>query len=136
MSKGRAVKGIGHVAILAAPLLNGCAYRLPPPVPPSQDRVRIVATDPQQYVLRVETETTAVIQVPADGRVTFGVPWHRNSCSVYLFNQIKVGGGYDPLREWNVLVTHGDKVVRKLSLREVENLALDAAGYHLLDLHV
>ena len=83
---------------VAALLLSGCAYRLPPPVPPSQDRVRIVATDPQQYVLRVETETTAVIQVPADDRVTIGVPWHRKSCSVYLFNQIKVGGGGDPLR--------------------------------------
>lgn len=124
------------VASLAVLLLSGCAYRLPPSVPPSQDRVRIVATNPEEFVLRIETETTAEIPVPADGGVTFSVPWYRRSCGVYLFNQIRVGGYGDPLQQWHVLVIHKGKVVRRLSLRQVQNLDADQAGYRVLNVRV
>ena len=125
----------GLVAILAVLLSDGCAYRLPPSVPPSEDRVRIVATAPEQYVLRVETETTSEIPVPADGRVTFSVPWYRRSCRVYLFDEIKVGGGRDPLQQWHILVVHNGEPVRKVSLRELGSLNTDQAGYRLLIVH-
>lgn len=112
--------------------IGGCAYRLPPAVPPSQERVRLIAASPNEYLLRVNTETSVDLPVPADGRVTYGVPWHRESCKVYLFDEIRVGGGSDPLRIWELAVIRNSTVVRKLSLRQVENLKSDQAGYHLL----
>jgi hypothetical protein len=62
------------------------------------------------------------------GRVALVGP----TCGVYLFNLVKVGGGDDPLRVWNISVVRNGKVVRQLSLRKVRELATDQQGYYLL----
>jgi protein involved in polysaccharide export with SLBB domain len=54
---------------------------------------------------------------------------------VYLFNEIRVGGGSDPLQQWHILVLHHGNQVRKISLRELASLNTDQAGYRLLKMH-
>ena len=124
------------VVSLVTLALGGCAYRLPAPTPPTQDRIRVVATVPGQYVLRVQTGTVTDIPVPADGRVTVNVPAYHMPCEVYLFNEIRVGGNDDPLQRWKLLVIHDGKVVRRVSLRQVQALNADPAGYRLLDVRL
>jgi hypothetical protein len=123
------------VSTLVVLLLGGCAYRLPPAVSASENHIRIVATAPSLYLLRVNTDTTYEVRVPNDGRVTFTVPYHRSSCGVYLFDKVKVGGESDPLQQWQIRVLRNGKQVRKLSLRELGQLPADQAGYRLLTMH-
>jgi hypothetical protein len=118
---------IGLVLTLAS-----CAYRLPIFAPPSQELIRIVANTPEQYTVQVNTERMDDYDVPHDGRIKVGIPAHRPSCGVYLFNAVKVGGYSDPLKTWGVLISRNGKTVRKLSFRAVQKLATDAAGYHVL----
>jgi len=61
-----------------------------------------------------------------------GVPAYRRGCSVYLFNEVKVSNGADPLKAWTMTVTSGGKVMRALSLRQLSRLATDSEGFHLL----
>ncbi len=113
---------------------TSCAYRLYGSFPPSQERIKIIASAPQEYVLAVDTGEVTEIQVPADGRVLAGVPAYRPRCGVYPFNEIKVGGFGDPLKNWHISATHAGRTVRKLSLRQVRALPVDEAGYRLLKL--
>jgi hypothetical protein len=110
---------------------TSCAYRLYGSFPPSQERIKIIATAPQEYVLSVDTGEVTEIKVPADGRVLASVPTYRPRCGVYLFNEIKVSGGGAPLKNWHVSATHAGRTVRTLSLRQVRDLPVDEAGYHL-----
>lgn len=137
------------VATLLAVTSMGCAYRLYPPVPPSEEHVKLVAKSPERYVIHVQELTTAGEQqnpdapavvhvvrnydVPADGRVTIKVPSYRPYCGVYLFNLIKVGGGGDDaLKLWEVTVLSDVRGVRTLSLKELKHLPMDSSGYHIL----
>jgi len=111
---------------------TGCAYRLPPVVPPSQEHLRILAKSPEGYAVHVNVDHVTVYQVPADGRLTLGIPSFRRTCGVYLFDVIKVGGSEDPLRIWAITVVSAGKTVQKVSLRQMTNLPTDPDGYHLL----
>jgi len=110
----------------------GCSYALPIANPPSAERVRVVARTPELFVVHVDVGHTMDYAVPADGRVTVGVPAYRRGCSVYLFNLAKVSNGADPLKDWTLTVSSGGKVVRTLSLRQVSRLSVDSEGFRLL----
>jgi hypothetical protein len=112
--------------------LVGCAYRLPPSAPPSQQRVRIVAKTPQLYLLRADFGRVTDYQVPDDGRIVLGTPAFFRGCSVYFLDGIKISSGNDPSRTWAIAVISGGKTVRRLSLRQMSSLAVDPEGYHLL----
>lgn len=112
--------------------LEGCAYRLPPITPPSQELIRIVAGAPEQYTVQLNTGTVREYEVAHDGRIKVGIPAYRLSCGVYLFDAIKVGGYADPLSSWIVSVTHNGKTVHRQSLRAMQKSATDEAGYHIL----
>jgi hypothetical protein len=118
--------------ISAVLTLPGCAYRLPPATPASQELIHIVADAPEQYAVEVNTETVREYDVPHDGRIKIGIPSYRLSCGVYLFNAIKVGGYGDPLNDWIVSVTRNGKIVRKQSLRVTQKSPTDGAGYHMV----
>jgi hypothetical protein len=123
------------LALLLGALLlgaTGCIYALHAPFPPSQEHIRIMANQPAEYVVRVETKESKELPVPADGRVTASFPGFRPTCSVYMLGIIKVGGGRFP--QWQVSVSHGGNTVRTLSLKKVKELPVDEAGYHLLKL--
>jgi hypothetical protein len=51
---------------------------------------------------------------------------------VYLFNKIPVGKNVDYYTAKTIDVILGGKTARRLSLKEVSALPLDAEGYHLL----
>ena len=121
------------IAELLIVSLTGCAYRLPTMRPASQERIRIIAATTDHYVLRANTGSVKQYEVPGDGAVSVDVPAYRPTCSIYLFNMFKVGGGDDPLNGWNISVIHKGSVVRELSLRQVRELALDQQGNHLLE---
>jgi hypothetical protein len=110
----------------------GCSYALPVPAPPSAERVRIVAASPERLIVQVNAGHTIDYTVPADGRLTVGIPAYSRGCSRYLFNAVKVSDGADPLKGWTLTVSSGGKVVRSLSLRQVSHLATDSEGFHLL----
>jgi hypothetical protein len=118
---------IGLVTALA-----GCAYRLPPLSPASQELIHVVANAPEHYTVQVDTGVVREYDVPHDGRIKVGIPPYRRSCGVYLFDAIKVGGYADPLNSWKVLVTHDGKIVRKQSLRVTQKSPTDEAGYHIV----
>ena len=122
-----AVSLIGSVLMFAS-----CTYRLPAPAPPSHELIRIVANAPEQYAVQVNTETVNEYEVPHDGRVKIVIPPYRPSCGVYLFNAIKVGGYSDPLKSWSISVSRNGKTVSKLSLRAIQKLPTDQAGYRMV----
>lgn len=71
--------------------------------------------------------------VAADGRVTFDVPTLPRGCDTYLFGFLKLSDG-SPERVKAIHVLKNEKIVHKLSLQKLENLPVDADGYHILDL--
>jgi hypothetical protein len=113
-------------------MLAGCAYRLPPFTPASQELIHIVAGTPEQYTGQVNTGGVRDYDVPHDGRSKIGIPPYRRSCGVYLFDVIKVGGDADPLKSWVVAVVHSGKTVRKQSLLVTRKFPTDDAGYHIV----
>jgi hypothetical protein len=105
---------------------------LPAGVPLSQERIGVVAKASKEYVRIVNTGSTANYEVPQDGRVMATIQSSRGSCGIYLFNLVRVGGDDDPLKKWSLSVTRNGKILKKLSLRRVRELAMDDTGYHLL----
>jgi hypothetical protein len=88
--------------------LTGCTLRLYAPVPPSEERVRVAANNPDRYVLHIEERVPNVnksqpdaahmdvahvanYEIPKDGLVSIRIPSYRPYCGVYLFNLVKVG---------------------------------------------
>jgi hypothetical protein len=113
---------------------TGCAYRLPAMRPASREPIRIIAATPDQYAFRVYTGTMKEYEVPHDGRVIADIPAYRPTCGVYLFNVVRVSGGDDRLRTWNISVIRNGRVVREFSLRQIRKLATDEQEYHLLQI--
>lgn len=113
-------------------MLTGCAYRLPPAVPPTKELLLVRSKLLQHYSVRVEADDTNDYEVPKDGRIAFGVPGYRSPCGVYLFNALKVGGNDDPLKAWRVSILRNQKIVKRLTVRAIIELPTDDAGYHVL----
>ena len=112
--------------------LSGCSYALPAFTPSAAERVRVVAKSPRLLVVHVDVGHRTDYPVPADGRLTVGIPAYRRGCSVYLFNEVKVSNGADPLKTWTMTVDSRGRIIRTLSLRQVSRLATDADGFRLL----
>jgi hypothetical protein len=113
-------------------ILAGCAYRLPAPMLPSQQPLRVVGVSPEVYVLRLRIREPRDYRVPADGRVTLDIPSYRTGCSVYLFDKIRILRGANPFTARTIDVVVGGEITRQLSLKEISALPVDADGYHLL----
>ena len=120
--------GLGLILILTS---SGCALALHPVTPPAQVRVKIVVESPQSYGVRLRVSEAHDYRVPADGRVTVDVPAYRPACSTYLFG-IKLRNGWDPYTAKTLDLFKGSQTARRLSLKQVYALPLDAEGYHLL----
>ncbi len=113
-------------------ILMGCSYALPIVTPPSAERVRLVAKSPESLIVHVDVGHSMEYSVPADGRLTIGIPAYQRGCTRYLFNAIKVSDGVDPLKNWTLTVSSSTKAMRTLSLRQVSQLARDSEGFRLL----
>ena len=111
-------------------LLCGCAYSLHPYNTPNVQSVKIVANDPQQYIVRVDDKLgneQKDYPVGADGSVSFSVPRLPNGCATYLFGVIKVADN-QPEEVKAILLTKDGQTVQKLSLNDVPNLPADPNG--------
>jgi hypothetical protein len=111
---------------------TGCAYRLPPITPASQELIHVVANASEQYAVEVNTGTVRKYDVPEDGRIKVGIPPYHRPCGVYLFDAIKVGGYADPFSVWTISITRNGKTVHKQSLRATQKSPTDDAGYHII----
>src|SRR6476469_1364757 len=90
VTAGMKTRGIQSNGLFAAALfglisilnlaLAGCVYRLPPAMLPWQQRLKVVARSPEDYVLRLRIREPRDYRVPADGRVTLDVPAYRVGC--------------------------------------------------------
>ena len=49
-------------------MVSGCAYRMPPAVPPSQYRLRVIAKTPTLFAVHLGITGAPEYQVPPDGR--------------------------------------------------------------------
>jgi hypothetical protein len=107
--------------------LSGCAYRMAAPLPPSRQRLHIIANTPERYTLHVQRSD---YHVPADGRVVFDISMMHRGCSVYLFDRIPIRKVPDPTKERLISVLISGTPLRRLSMREFIKLPVDSEGYH------
>jgi hypothetical protein len=129
MSFGHKLKALLAVEVLAILSLNGCAYRRSAVLFPTQERLQIVATSPEQYHLRVWSDDH---QVAPDGRMKFELRIPPRGCGVYLFNRIPLQRTSDRTKEKVIFVLTNGKALAKLSLRDLSSLPVDGEGYHQL----
>lgn len=127
LTRSLAILTFGMALILA-----GCVYRLLPVTPPSQQRLRIVSASPERFVVRLQLGDSREYNVPADGKLTLTVPAYRAPCRVFLFGLVKTRSGAQPFTAKTVTVIDGAKVTRRLSLKDVSALPVDANGYAML----
>ena len=113
-------------------ILESCVYRLLPVTPPSQQRLRIASASPERFAVRLQIGDSREYNVPADGKITLDVPAYRAPCRVFLFGLVKTSGGAQPFTAKTVTVIDGAKVTRRLSLKDVSALPVDANGYAIL----
>jgi hypothetical protein len=107
--------------------LQSCTYNLPVVAPTSTLSFRLIATDPTQYTIHVDSGGD---HKPADdGKLTLTLPAYRPSCSVYLLGVIKVGGNKYP--EIQILKKSG-KIVRTIAIDKIKELPMGNDGYRLL----
>jgi len=122
----------GALVLVSMLMSAGCAYRLPVFRPPFQQQIKVVARNPENYVLRLGIIEPHDYHVPGDGRVTLDIPSYRAACSGYLIDKILVRPGADPFSKKRIDVVVGGKITRQLSLKDISRLPTDSEGYHLL----
>lgn len=95
-----------------------------------------MASSPSAYTIRVSTgnDEHTNTPVPVDGRVSFVVPIGSRYCTPYLFGVIKVGWSKPVEKRKVIRVMRGEKMIRKLSARDIARLPADTEGYHTLKL--
>src|SRR5262249_25039087 len=113
--------------VALALLESDCAYRLPPHIPPSRQRLRILAPVPTDYTVRVTDG--ADYRPSPDGRVVVEIPAQRASCGVYLFDVIKIRGSKLPVE---VAIIKQGKKVRTVQMADLHKLARDEEGYSVV----
>jgi hypothetical protein len=108
-------------------ILQSCAYNLPVGVPTSTLSLRIIATDPTQYTIRIDRGDEH--KLGDDGKLTLTLPAYRPSCSVYFLGIIKVGGYKFPEIQ---IVKKSGQIVRTIAFNKIGELPIGNDGYRLL----
>jgi len=112
-------------------LASGCVYALHVSSLPTDVKLRVQASQPQQHAVRVALEQSSDYPVAADGRVEFTVPRFSHGCDVYVFGVIKTrDGSAESVRI--VELRRAGRVVRRLSLSQIAKLPTDEAGYSIV----
>ena len=120
------------LAILPLMLLaSGCVYALHVSSEPTQVKVRVQSSQPQEHMVRVALDDPVDYPVAADGRVEFTVPRFSHGCDVYVLGLIKTrDGSAESVRV--VEVRRAERVLRKLSLSQLAKLPKDDGGFCLV----
>lgn len=102
-------------------------------VPPQ--KIHLVTTVPGDYAIRITArEELPDLPLPSDGRITFEVPIGSRYCTPYLFNVLKVGWSTPVEKRRVIAVVRGQKVLRRLSARDISKLETDPDGFQILKL--
>ncbi len=115
--------------LVACAALCGCVHALKPYNQPSEEKLRIQTTNPQELVVQIDER--AGTPVPADGRVVVNVPALERGCATYLFGVVKVKES-SPYDVPAIQVRRGEHTIRKLSINELAKLPVDEQGYRLV----
>ena len=111
----------------------GCGTACGPVRTVPGQRLSLVAPSPSSYTIRVHPDVGAPTDtpVPPDGRVAFDVPITSRDSTIYCFGLPVYH--YPPPETLRVIrLMRDDQTVRKLSARDIGQLASDADGYHVL----
>lgn len=111
----------------------GCGTACGPVRTVPAQRLRIEASSPTSYTLRVRPSFGNPIDtpVPPDGKLTLDVPVTSRASIIYCF-MIPVYR-YPPPETLRVIqVMRNGRPVRKFSAQDIERLPVDAEGYHVL----
>ena len=112
---------------VATLVVFGATLGLPVYNIPAQYRLSVVAKSPGDYVVRVAAITlTNDFPVSPDGAVTIDVPRLPRSCSWVLFDFRVIDGSPKTFKAIHVI--RNGRVVRRLSVRQIEGLPLDSQG--------
>ncbi len=110
----------------------GCINALHPYIGPMSAKLRLKASDPRNYAVRVDLEGGGVFKPDVDGRVVAEIPRFGRTCSLYfLFIPIR---DERPDRLPVVKIVAGETVVRHFSVRDLSRLKQDADGYGIVRL--
>jgi len=117
--------------LLLAFLASGCVNALHVASQPTDVKLRVQASHPQQHIVRVALDSPADYPVASDGRVEFTVPRFSDGCDVYVFGVIKTrDGSAESVRV--VELRRDARVVRRLSLAQIAELPKDDAGFSIV----
>lgn len=126
------IRPFSFLPLFLVTLLTGCAYHLHPFSTPTVVKIQLQSERPERYVVRVTAkEPSSDYPVTQDGRVTFTVPPFRRGCSTYLFDVIRLSD-LRPEHTRVVEVRREQRIVRKLSLSQIEKLPEDESGYRIV----
>ena len=131
-SLGHMRRALPFLTLLPLALLaSGCVTALHVASQPTNVRLRVQASHPEQHTVRVALEQTADYQVAPDGRVEFTVPRFSHGCDGYVLGVIKTrDGSAESVRV--VEVRRAERVLRRLSLTQIAKLPTDEAGYSVV----
>ena len=110
---------------------TGCVYALRTASQPTDVKLRVQASQPQQHMVRVALDSPADYPVASEGRVQFTVPRFNHGCDVYVLGFIKTRDG-SAERVRVVELRRDARVVRRLSLAQISELPRDEAGYSVV----
>jgi hypothetical protein len=117
------------LALLGVMILQSCSYHLPAGVPTFTLPLRIMATDPTLFTIRVDHGDEQ--KIGTDGKLTLTLPAYRPSCRVYFLGIIKVGGYKVP--EIQIMKKSG-QIVRIIAFNKISELPVEKDGYRLLQI--
>jgi len=117
------------VAILEAVALAaffGTIYAMQKGSPPKQSRVLVINDQPTNFMVRVVSPRTNEFIVSKSGETLVDVPALPHGCSLVCLG-ITLSDG-SPYNRKVIEVLRDGRIVRRLSLRQMERLPTDASG--------
>ena len=93
--------------------------------------IRLLATSPENYAIRVDGGTMGAQAIGTDGRVTLDVPSLSRGCDVYFFF-LKVSSAESAFDHKAIRVYKGIDIINSMSLNDLAKLPNDSDGYRLL----
>ena len=113
-------------AICLANGLTGCVTALSTYGQPYSEHLRILATSPQRFTVRVINGNE--YSPSPKGTVEIEIPRVQRGCKMHLFGIVKIADASANARKV-VFIRHGSHVVLHLSLNDMEKLPVDSKGY-------
>lgn len=127
-------KGSGLILSLLMTLFStGCVYAYQRINDPINVQMRLVTKTPDKYRILILGETMHEPKIIPEGIVSFTIPPLLSGSRVFFLGIVEVAN-HGPTSRRAVYVFKEDKVIKTLTIKEVEALPVDEAGYRILRL--